>query len=730
MDTILGYIEHITYMNPENGYVVAKFKASKKKELLTIVGNMPSVQPGETIEITGDFLIHPKFGKQFKIESYRVKFPSDILGIQKYLESGLIKGIGPVYAEKIVNKFGLETLDVIDNSPNRLSEIDGIGPKRIELITKNWNEQKVIREVIIFLKTYNISPSFGQKIYKIYGEASIRVVKENPYVLAKEIHGIGFKTADNIAMRLGFEKESHLRIVSGIEYVLLELLQRGHSCFPKEDFLIIAEKMLEVESLLIQKGINTLLSQKEIVVEDLKIDQTNISYIWLKTFNSFEKNIAKELNRITSNREKTRKFDIRKALIWAEKNLNLKLADKQLLAVGQALEKKLLIITGGPGTGKSTITNVILRIFLELSSKIILCAPTGRAAKRLSQITKKFASTIHVLLEIDFKSGAFKRDENNPINCDMIIIDEASMIDTYLMHYLLKAIPSHAKVIFVGDVDQLPSVGAGNVLKDLIESEKVPFIYLNEIFRQAKNSQIIVNAHKINEGLLPDFSSSFFSDFNFYQIEEVEDIEKKIISLVETELPSKFKLDPFEDIQVLSPMRKGKIGIENLNQSLQNILNPSAKPLFRYNQRFHENDKVMQIKNNYQKNVFNGDIGRILKIDNIEQQLTVRFDEKRVIYEFNQLEELSLAYAVSVHKYQGSEAPCIIIPIHTTHFKLLYKNLLYTAITRGKKKVIILGTKKALAIAINNKESSLRHTGLKHFIQSTDESAQKTFFDI
>ncbi|MBN2479689.1 MAG: ATP-dependent RecD-like DNA helicase [Parachlamydiales bacterium] len=731
MDTYQGYIEHISFANQENGFTIAKFKSDTKKDLITIIGVMPSVRPGETLEIQGNWKIHQKFGSQFEIESYKVKFPSDLVGIQKYLESGLIKGIGPVYAEKIVKKFGIKTLDIIDNTPYRLNEINGIGPKRIDMIIKNWQDQKVIREVIIFLKSYDITPTFAQKIYKLYGEASIRKVKENPYILAKDIHGIGFKKADLVAEKLGFEKTSHLRILSGIEYVLMELTNQGHTCYPKEKFLPIAERILEVDSSLIENEIKTLILKNELIKDDLEIDGEKTSFLWLKTFYNFEKNIAEELNRIKNSDSSIRKIDIDKAIIWAQKELKIELAEKQIEAIKQALANKVQIITGGPGTGKSTITKVILTILKQVTKKIILCAPTGRAAKRLSQITNFYASTIHSLLEMDFTSSGFKKNENNPIKSSLIIIDEASMIDTFLMNHLLKAISSSTKVIFIGDIDQLPSVGAGYVLNDLIKSEKIPAVYLKEIFRQAKHSKIISNAHKINESKFPDINNDEKSDFRFFALDDTEEIEKMIVNLVEKELPNKKNLDPFKDIQVLSPMRKGKIGIENLNIVLQSVLNPSSKPLFRAGQRFHVKDKVMQIKNNYQKNVFNGDIGIILNIDNVEHIVTIQFDDKKVSYDFSELDEVNLAYAVSVHKYQGSECPCIIVPVHTSHFKLLYKNLLYTAITRGKKLVILLGTTKAIAIAVKNKEVLKRYTGLKNAITKIDKPSQKTYlFDI
>nr|NGX34848.1 ATP-dependent RecD-like DNA helicase [Candidatus Anoxychlamydiales bacterium] len=598
--------------------------------------------------------------------------------------------------------------------------------KRIEMICKNWQDQKIIRQVIIFLRTHAISPTYAQKIYKMYGNSSIQKVKENPYILAKEITGIGFKIADNIAEKLGFEKTSKLRIESGIEYVLFELTNAGHTCYPVDDFLKAAQKILEVEDILIKEELDSLILKSQVIKDTLEKDGEKKDFIWLKSFYYFEQNIAKELNRIKTSNSNLRVINTVKAVLWAEKKLNVELAINQKIAIKESIEQKLHIITGGPGTGKSTITTAILKILDEVTTKIYLCAPTGRAAKRLSEITKKKAYTIHSLLECDFSSKGFKRDENSPLKCDLVIVDEASMIDTLLLYHFLKAIPSNAKVIFIGDIDQLPSVGAGNTLKDMIASDKISFTKLTEIYRQAKDSKIILNAHLINQAKLPDLHTDKTSDFRFIYLEDLDDIEKKILYLVEKELPKK-NFDPLDDIQVIAPMKRGKVGIENLNLVLQNTLNPSSKPLYRSGRRFHEKDKVMQIKNNYQKNVFNGDIGRILKIDNIDQRVDIAFDETVVSYDFSELDEINLAYCVSVHKYQGSECPCIIMPIHTTHFKLLQKNLLYTAITRGKKLVILIGTTKALSIAVQNKEVLRRYTGLENAIRNIGSKAQEIF---
>ncbi len=696
-------------MQEENGFTVARLREKSKDFLTTVVGVMPSIQAGETVKCKGEWKFHPQFGKQFEVKEYVSETPSDLIGIQKYLESGLVKGVGPVYAQRIVEKFKEETLNIIDHFPHRLREVQGIGEKRLEQIKECWDQQKSIREVMIFLRANGVSPAYAQRIYKTYGNESIAKVKESPYQLAKDVMGIGFKMADAIAQNLGHGKNSKERLKAGIEFILWELSNEGHTCYPLKELLPKAEAILEVGIDPIQDAIKELIASKEIMHEVVE----ESSFLWLKPLYAYERNIAKEIERLSCAPCATRAVDIPKAIEWVQEKLHIQFADAQKKAIENALMQKLHIITGGPGTGKSTITNAILTIQSKLTSQILLAAPTGRAAKRLTEITHRKAFTIHSLLEFDFVSGGFKKNRNDPLKADLIIIDEASMIDTMLMSYLLAAIPQSAKVLFIGDIDQLPSVGAGNVLKDMIASEKIGITRLTEIFRQARGSRIILNAHRINRGEFPDLSNGETTDFLFYPLENTEDIQKKIISLVEKEIPETKGFDREKQIQVLAPMKKGPIGIEMLNHLLQQKLNPSSRPFFRGGRCFHEGDKVMQIKNNYNKKVYNGDIGKIAQIDMSEQKLTVTFDDKIVPYEFAELDEISLAYAVSVHKYQGSECPCIIIPIHTSHFKLLHRNLFYTAVTRGKKLVIVVGTKKAVAIAVKNEEVQLRYTGLK-----------------
>jgi len=702
MDELFGIVERITFANPENGFTVARLRVKGEADLICVVGTLPSLSPGESVRCFGGWQINPVHGRQFSVQQYAIAAPADLLGIEKYLGSGMIRGIGPVYARKIVGQFGLDSLEIIDKEPDRLSEIKGVGPKRIEKIKKCWEEQRTIRDVMLFLQSHSVTPAFATRIFRRYGAESIRRVRENPYRLAREVAGIGFKTADKIAQKLGIEHDSPDRIEAGVEFALNQLSDEGHTCYPITEFAAVAATMLEVDE--VEPSIYRLVEEKRLHVDDGRV--------WLKTLYLAEQLIAREVARLQSAPANLRAVKVEKALEWVQDRLRLKLASQQQEAVAASLSEKVVIITGGPGTGKSTITKAILAVTEKISRRLLLAAPTGRAAKRMSEITGRQAQTIHSLLEYDFKQGGFKRGRDNPLVCDLLIVDEASMIDTSLMSSLLKAVPSCARLILVGDINQLPSVGPGNVLKDLIASDRLPVTQLTRIYRQARGSKIITNAHRINEGIFPDLAGDEGSDFFFAEAEEPEEVRDKILGLVTQRLPHRFGFNPLYDIQVLAPMKRGLVGTEALNIALQEKLVPDANPLIRQGRQFRRGDKVMQIRNNYDKEVFNGDIGFVEQIDVIEQEMVVRFEGRSVVYPFLDLDELLLAYAVSIHKYQGSECPCIVIPVHTTHFKLLHRNLLYTGVTRGKKLVILVGTKKAVAIAVKNNEVQQRYTGL------------------
>lgn len=717
MEEIVGYIERFTYHDTDSGYSVAQIREPKKRELTCVVGKMPGVKPGETVRCLGTWKNHLVHGRQFELNSFKSERPADLIGIKKYLGSGLIKGIGPVYAEKIVAAFGIDTLEIIDKDPSKLLTVKGLGDKKLDKIIECFKAQKSIREVMIFLQSNGVSPAYAQKIFKVYGDKSIERVTEDPYRLARDIFGIGFKMADGIAQKMGIEKNSPFRIKAGIEFLLSNLSQEGHVCYPQSELIALANKELEVEG--IEREIESLIELRRIERLSMVSEGTLIPFLWLRSLYVHETGIAQEIFRIAKSTSPLRQVDTQKAVNWAESKLNIKLAENQKAAVTKALQEKILVITGGPGTGKSTITNAILLITQELTPRILLAAPTGRAAKRMAEITKKPAKTIHSLLEVNFKEGGFKRDRENPLECDFIVIDESSMIDTSLMFYLLRAIPAHARVLFIGDINQLPSVGPGNVLKDLIASKLIPTVELNEIFRQAQGSAIIQNAHRINKGAMPELRNHAESDFFFIPETSPENILNQIIALVTVRLPHKYKLQPLKDIQVLAPMRKGVIGFDNLNQALQSALNPNKPSIARSGRRLSIGDKVMQIRNNYQKEVFNGDIGFIESIDDEEQVLSIRIDDRLIDYEYSELEEITHAYAVSIHKFQGSETPCVVIPVDTSHFILLTRNLLYTGVTRGKSLVVLVGTEKAVAMAIRNNAIQKRHTGLKHFLLTT-----------
>ena len=714
---IKGQIERITYHNEENSYTIAKMKIGGRHDLVTAVGNLLSVSAGEVLKLKGEWHNHPKFGEQFKIASYESVVPATVKGIEKYLGSGLIKGIGPVMAKRLVTKFGMETLNVIETETRRLCEVEGIGDKRIGMIKKAWDDQKEIRDVMVFLQGHGVSPAYAAKIYKQYAKESVAVVQQNPYKLATDIFGIGFITADKIAGNLGISKESQIRAEAGILYVLHQLSDEGHVYYPYEPLVEECKKILGVERDTIVKAFGKISFEKKIVIEDLNKEdiKENNKAVYLAKFHVCEVGVAARLQELMRFPKRLKAFDREKALEWVQEELKIQLAKNQKQAVKEAIEKKVMVVTGGPGTGKTTIINSIIKIYGKLGQRVLLSAPTGRAAKRMSEATGHESKTIHRLLEFSPKEGGFKRDENNPLDADLIVIDETSMVDTVLMYQFLKAVPKDATLILVGDVDQLPSVGAGSVLKDIIDSGCIPTVMLNEIFRQAKESLIIVNAHRVNNGQMPiiEGSGDSLQDFYFFIIEEPEKVAEKIIELCKEKIPQKFGYRSIDDIQVLTPMHRGLVGASNLNTELQKNLNSSTDELVRGGLVLKVGDKVMQIRNNYDKEVFNGDIGRINKIDREEQEIIVNYDGRMVSYEYSELDEIVLAYAVSVHKSQGSEYPVVVMPVLTQHYMLLQRNLLYTGITRGKKLVVLVGTNKAIAIAIKNNKPQKRYTLLK-----------------
>ena len=730
---LTGQIERITFTNEENSFTIAKVKVPGRRDLVTVVGTLMAPMPGEILDMQGEWSHHPKFGEQFKVLEYRTKVPATVYGIRKYLGSGLIKGLGPVMAGRIVDTFGKETLEIIESDIQRLAEVAGIGKKRIGMIATAWDAQRDIRDVMLFLQSHGVGSGYAAKIFKHYGSRSIAVVKENPYRLATDIFGIGFVTADQIAAKLGIAKDAGIRVEAGILYVLNQLSDEGHVYFPYESLILKSCEILAVEREAVVKSLEALAHNQKIVIEDLNHGRDalpeNHKAVFLSRFHLCETGIAQSVKSLIDAPKSLRDIDSQKAIDWVQGQLAITLAGKQIEAVRRAIENKVMVITGGPGTGKTTIINAVLKIYARIKARMMLAAPTGRAAKRMGETTGLEAKTIHRLLEYSPQKGGFQRNEDKPLDCDVLVIDEASMIDTILMYFLLRAVPPFATFILVGDVNQLPSVGAGNVLNDIIASAAVPVVTLDKIFRQAMTSNIIVNAHKINEGILPSLNTADSTDprndFYFIEQEDPEKVLEIILELSKKRIPRRFGLDPVDEIQILTPMHRGVVGAGNLNQQLQAVLNPGEGGITRGDRTFRINDKVMQIRNNYDKEVFNGDIGRITSIAGEEREVLITFDGRQVRYDFSDLDEIVPAYAVSVHKSQGSEYPAVIIPLVTQHYILLQRNLLYTAVTRGKRLVVIVGSKKALAIGVSNNKTQRRYTGLQARLKFATERRTK-----
>jgi exodeoxyribonuclease V alpha subunit len=714
MPTLYGSIERITYYNEKTGFVVAKLQEKGKRELTTIIGNFSPINPGESLTLTGRWVQNKRFGEQFQVDHCEIAIPATVHGIQKYLGSGLIKGIGPIMSERIVKTFGIDALEIIEGNPQRLSEVDGIGPKRIAMITKAWEEHKEIKEIMIFLQGHGVSPTYSAKIYKQYGNRSIQVVKEDPYRLARDIYGIGFMTADRIAQHIGIDPNSLVRAKAGVIYVLNELTGEGHVYYPANGLIRKAEEILKIDQEMIQKAVTELAVESEVFFEDID-GREDQKAVYLARFYAAETGIVERLKALKTASSRIRPIHAEKAVEWVQEKLKIELAAKQREATLLSAGSKVLVITGGPGTGKTTIITAVLRIFQQLKLRVFLGAPTGRAAKRMTEATGWEAKTIHRLLEYSPQKGGFRKDQDDPLEADVVIIDEVSMVDTLLMHSLLKAIPPHAHLILVGDVDQLPSVGPGDVLRDIIDSGICTVVRLTEIFRQAQESMIVINAHRVNQGefpILPEKDSNRTADFYFIQEDDPEKILSKILATCAERIPERFGFHPVKNIQVLTPMHKGILGTTNLNMELQKRLNPDPRSLTLGNKTLRWGDKVMQVVNNYDREVFNGDIGWISEIDPEDREVTIDFDGRLVHYDYSDLDEVVLAYAISVHKSQGSEYPVVILPVTTQHYLLLQRNLIYTAMTRARKLVILIGTKKALAIAINNNKPRLRYTYL------------------
>ena len=717
MERLRCVVERITYQNEQNGYSVIKCRAKGYTDLITAVGSLPEVHVGSVLELGGNWKVDAKYGRQFAIETYEEALPATAYGIEKYLGSGLAKGIGPKFAKAIVRQFGAETLNIIEEDPLRLLEVPGIGEVRVERIRKSWDDQKEIKNIMVFLQGHNVSTSHATRIYKTYGNDSIQVVKENPYRLAEDIWGIGFKTADTIAFKMGFGKEKFERIRSGIIYTLNRLSEDGH-CYATRDQLVkTGSELLEVDPVLVSMTLDNMVHTKDLITEPLP--ESDERGIFLPPFWFAEAGTARRLKQIAfTPLEKHISYD--EMAVQLQMMTGMDYDATQLEAIQKVTENKILILTGGPGTGKTTTTLGMIRVLQIAGLQILLAAPTGRAAKRLSEATGLEAKTIHRLLEMKPSDG-YQRNEEKPLIGDVLILDECSMIDILLMYNLLKAVPNTMRLILVGDVDQLPSVGAGNVLRDLIESHSFPVVKLKKVFRQAQASQIILNAHRINQGKMPEIQNTVSKDFFFLEREDPQTAAGEIVSLVSKRLPKHYQISP-DSIQVLTPMQRGIVGATNLNLALQEAVNPGESGLRRGGFLFREKDRVMQIRNNYDKEVFNGDIGVISQVDEREKELDVVFDGREVHYDVSELDELTLAYATTIHKSQGSEYPIVVMPILMTHYMMLQRNLVYTGVTRAKKILVMVGTKKALWTAIRTINVTQRNTLLSQRLREKGSS--------
>ena len=713
-ETLSGLVERVTYHNAENGFCVLRVKARGQRDLVAVVGHAAAISAGEFISATGLWTTDREHGLQFKAAQVTTTQPTTLEGIEKYLGSGMIRGIGPVYARALVQAFGEQVFDLIEQEPGRLREVTGIGAKRAARIVAGWAEQKAVREIMLFLYAHGVGTSRAVRIFKTYGQDAVALITENPYRLARDIRGIGFRTADQVAARLGIEKTATVRVRAGLSFGLAEATGQGHCGLPVADLTRATAALIEVDAELVEAALALELRDGDLVADTVDDEPC----VFLTGLYRSEQAIAGRLRALADGLPPWPAIDATRAIPWVEARTGLALAPSQAAALRRALAAKVLVITGGPGVGKTTLVNSILKVLAAKGVVVALCAPTGRAAKRLTESTGLDARTIHRLLEADPKTGGFKRGEAHPLDCGLLVVDECSMVDVPLMRALLQALPDGAALLLVGDVDQLPSVGPGQVLADVIASGAVPVIRLTEVFRQAARSRIVTNAHRINAGAMPELTAPHGSDFFFVEADAPEDAARKLLAVVRDRAPARFGLHPVRDVQVLCPMNRGSLGARTLNVELQQALNPpGADRVERFGWSFGPGDKVMQVANNYERDVFNGDLGLVAAINLEEGVLTASFEGRAVEYGFGELDELVLAYATTIHKSQGSEYPAVVIPLATQHYAMLARNLLYTGVTRGKRLVVIVGSRRALAMAVRNGGARRRWSKLREWLR-------------
>ncbi len=712
-EVLAGVVDRVTFHNAENGFCVLRVNARGRRDPVTVVGHAATISAGEFVQASGAWINDRTHGVQFRASFLKATAPTTIEGIEKYLASGMIRGIGPVYARRLVRAFGAAVFEVIARAPARLREVKGIGPHRAQRITALWAEHQTIREIMLFLHQNGVGTARAVRIYKTYGADALQRISENPYRLARDIRGIGFRSADRIAERLGIERTAQIRVRAGISFALTQAMEEGHCGLPGEELAALTRQLLEVPAALVDAALGLELEDGTVVTDAIRGRRC----VFPAGLYRAEREIASKLHVLGTGRPPWPMIDAEKAIPWVEKRTGLALADRQKEAIGSALAAKVLVITGGPGVGKTTLVNALLAILRAKAVAILLCAPTGRAAKRLAETTGFEAKTIHRLLETDPGTGAFRRTAERPLECDLLVVDETSMVDVPLMRALMRALPNQAALILVGDVDQLPSVGPGQVLADIIASGAVPVVRLTEVFRQAVASRIIVNAHRINEGAMPELDPVESGDFHFVDAADAQAAVRKLLALVRERIPKRFGLDPIRDIQVLCPMNRGGLGARALNLELQNALNPPGdRRVERFGWTFGQGDKVMQVENDYDRDVYNGDLGIVSHVGVEEGELAVDFDGRRVTYGFGELDALVLAYATTIHKSQGSEYPAVVIPLTTQHYPMLQRNLVYTGVTRGKRLVVLVGQRQALAIAVKGGQTRQRWSKLGEWL--------------